>query len=124
MRLSRKRFESLVASTASQVVLSLPEDLRLRARDVLFAVEDLPPRIPGEPYEDDLLGLYEGTPLPERSVEYAPVLPDQITLFWKPLTEMCDSLAELREEIRMTIIHELGHFFGFSEEELEQRGLG
>ncbi len=124
MRISRKRFENLVAHTASQVISSLPEELRSHARDVLFAVEDRPPRIPGEPYTDDLLGLYEGTPLPQRGVDYANIIPDQITLFWKPLGEMAESLPELREEIRMTIIHELGHFFGFTEEELEQRGLG
>ena len=126
LRVSRHEFESLVSRIAEQVVRSLPADLRARAREVLIATDDLPPEGFESPEggDDDLLGLYEGTPLTERSIDYTPLLPDRITLFRLPLTDMCLTPAELRREVRATIIHELGHYFGFEEDELERLGLG
>jgi len=125
VKVSRREFESLVARTAEQIVRTLPGELRERARDVLFATDDYPPPGLESPEgEDDLLGLYEGTPLTERTLEYIPVLPDRITLFRIPLAEMCITDAELRKEVRTTLIHELGHYFGFDEDELERLGYG
>lgn len=122
MHCTRSHFEMLVKKASAEIVGSLPEELRSKARHVLICAADAPS--PGEEdYGEDLLGLYEGTPLPERFIDQPPVLPDRITLFRKPLTAVCDNEWELREEIRATIIHELGHFFGFTEEELEERGL-
>lgn len=127
MRLSRAQFEKMVASSAAAVIRSLPDDLRERARQVIFAAEERPSREQEENADEgegDLLGLYEGTPLVERRIDDAYSGPDRITLFRIPLLEMCGSMKELREEIRITIIHELGHYFGFGEGELERRGLG
>lgn len=126
MRVSRHEFESLVSRTAGQVIRTLPADLRARALEVLIATDDRPPEgfNSTEEGDDDLLGLYEGTPLTERSIDYTPLLPDRITLFRLPLADMCHTPAELRREVRATIIHELGHFFGFEEDELERLGLG
>jgi predicted Zn-dependent protease with MMP-like domain len=126
LRISRHEFDSLVSRTAERVIRSLPADLRARALEVLFATDDLPPEGLESPGEDDndLLGLYEGTPLTERSIDYTPLLPDRITLFRLPLADMCLTPAELRREVRDTIIHELGHYFGFDEDELERLGLG
>lgn len=125
MKISRREFEALVSRTAEQVVRALPADLREKARDVLFATDDYPPEGFESPEgDDDLLGLYEGTPLTERMLEFTPMLPDRITLFRIPLAEMCITPAELRSEVRTTIIHELGHYFGFDEDELERLGLG
>jgi predicted Zn-dependent protease with MMP-like domain len=73
--------------------------------------------------EDDLLfGLYEGTPLPERGND-EPLMPDIITLFAGSLLEACETEDELREEIRKTILHELAHYFGYDEEEIDERGF-
>jgi len=59
----------------------------------------------------------------DRSIDDTLLAPDRITLFRIPFAEMCANERELREEIRLTIIHELGHFFGFEEGDLEERGL-
>lgn len=125
MRISRQKFEELVSELALMVVESLPDELREKAEAVLFAIEDNPgsEHLDDSDSEGDLLGLYEGTPLPERYIDQEPLLPDRITLFRIPLMEMCRGVKELRREIRLTIIHELGHFFGFSEEDLEKLGL-
>jgi predicted Zn-dependent protease with MMP-like domain len=71
-----------------------------------------------------LLGLYEGVPLTERSVNDSPRVPDQISLFREDLEDACDSEEQLQEEVRITLFHELGHYFGFDEGELEELGYG
>mgnify|MGYP003591590413 FL=1 len=123
MLLSKKEFDDLVSSITDQVISSLPHDLREQAETVLIVTADKPSKeqmlFPGD---EDLLGLYEGVPLNERRVD-DPLIPDRITIFRKPLLEMCSSLRELRDEIRITLIHELGHFYGFDEDELTERGL-
>jgi predicted Zn-dependent protease with MMP-like domain len=102
---------------------------------VRAALDSLPPKLAGalenvavvvreENAEDpDLLGLYEGTPLPERTSGAAP-LPDQITIYRLPLEESFPDPEELEEEIRITVLHELAHYFGIDEERLEQLGYG
>ena len=72
---------------------------------------------------DSLLGLYIGVPLPERAFGEVPYEPDQILIFRQPLERMCGSAGELREQIRITLIHELAHYFGFDEEYLRELGL-
>ncbi len=72
---------------------------------------------------DTLLGLYEGVPQTERDSGYGLVLPDRITIFQEPLQDACDTEAELVEEVRVTVLHELAHHFGISEDELERLGL-
>jgi predicted Zn-dependent protease with MMP-like domain len=73
--------------------------------------------------EDELLlGLYEGVPLTERSVMDAPRPPDVIYLFKHDLEDACDDVATLAAEVRTTLLHELGHYFGFGEDELEELG--
>ncbi len=130
MHLSRTQFELMVFDVAAKIVASLPDDLRDKAGNVMFAVEDRPTREQMESVEDDgdtgddLLGLYEGTPLTERTIDDMRIVPDRITLFRIPLLDMCRSRKELHGEIRLTIIHELAHFFGFEERDLEERGLG
>lgn len=70
-----------------------------------------------------LFGLYEGVPLVERTSEYGMVLPDKISIFQEPLEQACQDEAELIEEIRLTVLHELAHHFGTSDEELAELGL-
>lgn len=74
--------------------------------------------------EQLLLGLYEGIPLTLRSVQDGPRVPDQISLFREDLEDACDSIEEMEEQVRITLFHELGHYFGFDEEQLENLGYG
>ena len=69
---------------------------------------------------DSLYGLYQGTPLPERAWAYGNTLPDRITIFQKPIEEDCEDEDEVRAVIGETLIHEVGHYFGLSEEEIEE----
>jgi predicted Zn-dependent protease with MMP-like domain len=102
--------------------------------EVRAALDSLPPRIARaldnvavviedeNPADPDLLGLYEGVPLPERGQGYAGQLPDRITIYRIPLEESFEDPAELREEIRVTVLHELAHYFGIDEDRLEELG--
>ena len=79
----------------------------------------------GYPPDEPLLGLYEGAALAEQSFFAPPPLhPDTIFIFQEPLEEMCESLAELEQEIEITVVHEVAHFLGISEERLEELGYG
>ena len=75
---------------------------------------------PGEP----LLGLFEGVSLIERSVTSPPLYPDIIYLFQEPLETMCETPEELEEEIEITVVHEIAHFIGMTEERLAELGYG
>jgi len=126
MHITSGKFEQLVRSITADMQRALPPELRDKAQRVIVGIADRPSR---EQYgqvennDDDLLGLYEGTPLPERHIDDLFILPDQITLFRMPLMDLCANEAELREEIRLTLMHELGHYFGFEEGDLEKLGF-
>lgn len=122
MPVTRKHFEELVDEIAAGVLEALPDDLRALAADVVLEVADRPTRAQDPDGDGDLLGLYEGVPLVERRPDDVLIQPDRITLFYRPLTRFAASEAELRREIRVTLVHELGHFFGFDEDELRERG--
>ena len=74
--------------------------------------------------EDSLFGLYEGVPLTQRGGEYHLVPPDRITIFRGPLERACASPQAIAREVRITVMHELGHHLGFEEDRLEELGLG
>jgi predicted Zn-dependent protease with MMP-like domain len=97
---------------------SLPERLAAALRNVAVVVEDF------NREEPDLYGLYEGIPLPERSGESWGHLPDRIAIYRRPLEEDFPDPAELEEEIRITVLHELAHYFGIGEERLDELGYG
>ena len=69
---------------------------------------------------DSLYGLYQGTPLTERGWNYSNALPDRITIFQRPIEEDCENDDEIRAVVGETLIHEVGHYFGLSEEEIEE----
>jgi predicted Zn-dependent protease with MMP-like domain len=69
-----------------------------------------------------LLGLYEGVPLTSRNINYAGVLPDRITIFRHAICAICNTEAEVVEQVRRTVIHEVGHYFGISDERLRELG--
>jgi len=107
---SRKSFEHLVR----KALLGLPARFRRRLENVAVMIEDEPP----EGVPPDTLGLYEGVPLTQRCLG-EPTLPDRIVLFRGPLERACHTPQEVEAEVRRTVLHEVGHFFGLEEEELE-----
>jgi len=107
------RFEDRVA----RVVESLPPELGVAIRNIEISVED------EHPDDPDLFGLYEGVPLPERG-DWAGALPDRIRIFRIPLVESFPDPAELEKEIRITVLHELAHYFGIDESRLDELGYG
>ena len=105
----------------------LPRHFREQLRNVEFVVEERPSAelLSAEgldPEFDSLYGIYQGVPLPERSALDPPLLPDKITIFAEPLLEDFPEPADLREEIRLTVLHEIAHYFGMDEEEVEDLG--
>jgi predicted Zn-dependent protease with MMP-like domain len=99
------------------VLRSLPAELREAIRNVEITVEEEHPEDP------DLFGLYEGVPLPERG-DWAGSLPDRIRIFRRPLVESFPDPAELEAEIRITVLHEVAHYFGIDEDRLDELGYG
>ncbi|MDX6485868.1 MAG: hypothetical protein QOF43_1021 [Gaiellaceae bacterium] len=99
----------------SRALRSLPAELQQAVRNVEIAVEDEHPEDP------DLFGLYEGVPLPERG-DWAGAMPDRIRIFRVPLLESFPDPAELEAEIRITVLHELAHYFGIDEDRLDELG--
>jgi predicted Zn-dependent protease with MMP-like domain len=94
---------------------ALPADIAAALRNVAVVVED------EHPDDPDLFGLYEGVPLTERGDE-AGSLPDRIAIYRKPLEEEFQDPRELEREIRITVLHELGHYFGLDEDRLAELG--
>lgn len=97
------------------VLRSLPAELRQAIRNVEITVEE------EHPDDPDLFGLYEGVPLTERG-DWAGSLPDWIRIFRRPLVESFRDPAELEAEIRITVLHEIAHYFGIDEDRLEDLG--
>jgi predicted Zn-dependent protease with MMP-like domain len=107
---------------AEETLDSLPEEFRSRIQNVAILVEDFPkhqlsPR-PGQPGRL-LLGSFHGVPATKKSVFDLSVGPAHIVLYQKNIEAVCSSEAEVRHQIRQTLIHELGHYFGMTEEQLK-----
>ena len=118
-----KRFEELV----QEAIDGLPAFFQERLENVGVVIEEEPePELLEEmgmdPERDTLYGLYEGTPLTERDLDVAWQLPDKVTIFRRPLLEDCRTERELVEEVRVTVVHEIAHFFGIEEERLQDLG--
>jgi predicted Zn-dependent protease with MMP-like domain len=94
---------------------SLPPQIAAALENVAVVVED------ENPDDPDLFGLYHGVPLPERG-DMAGLLPDKISIYRIPLEESFPDPAELRDEIRITVLHELAHYFGLDEERIAELG--
>ena len=95
---------------------SLPPELAAALVNVAIVIED------ENPDDPDIFGLYEGIPLTERGSGDFGQLPDRIAIYRRPLEEDFDDPAELREEIRITVLHELAHYFGFDEDRIAELG--
>ena len=125
MHISADRFEKLTFAITDEVLAQLPPDLRADAEQVILDVADQASlgQLRRAGVEGGaLLGLYEGVPLIARHPNSILLQPDRITLFRLPIAAMCRTEVELKAQIRKTLVHELGHYFVFSEDELEARG--
>ena len=121
-RLSRAEFEKLVA----QAVESLPPRFLERLENVEVVVEGEPTREDLEHAEIEpgrtLFGLYQGVPQTQRGTWYGSVLPDRIVIYQRPIEAVARTRREIRKEIRITLMHEIGHHFGLGEDELSEAG--
>ncbi len=118
--MTRAEFERLV----EEALRDIPRRFRRAMQNVAVVVEDEPsPELlaemgigPG----DTLLGLYQGIPLPERSWGYGNALPDRISIYQGPIEEEYETEEDIRNCVAETVIHEFGHYFGMSEEQIEE----
>jgi predicted Zn-dependent protease with MMP-like domain len=122
--MTRREFEKIV----EEAVASLPEAIRKRIENVAFHVAESPNRRQSRQTGTDrggaLYGLYEGTPLTERSAGEPPLLPDRITIFKRAIEHDCRTRADMVRCIQETVLHELGHYFGFDDDQLDGFGIG
>jgi predicted Zn-dependent protease with MMP-like domain len=118
--MTRERFTQLVEDALKEI----PRRFRKEMRNVAVVVEDEPSQELLDELEmepgDSLFGLYQGTPLPERSWSFGNNLPDRISIYQRPTEEACETEDDIRDCIAETVIHEFGHYFGMSEEEIEE----
>jgi predicted Zn-dependent protease with MMP-like domain len=115
--LGRAAFERLV----EEALDGLPEEFAELLENVAVVVEEEPdPAVLAElgmDPEEELLGLYLGIPLPARDTQYQ-ALPDQVAIYRGPVLRVCGSRREVVREVRDTVVHELGHYFGLDDEEM------
>lgn len=124
MKVSQKEFDRIVKRSISHI----PCEIRRHLENILIAVQKRPPRTllkeMGLFPNETLLGIYRGVSLGKRSVTAPPLYPDTIFLFHVPLEEMCDTIEEMERQIEKTVVHEIAHYFGISEERLTALGYG
>ena len=108
-----EEFERLV----SQALDAVPAELLELVENCVVLVEDAPP-----PDMAGLLGLYDGVPLTERGEFYAGVLPDRILIFRLPILAICETHADVVEEVHITVVHEIAHHFGIDDDRLHELG--
>ena len=117
--MTREQFTVLV----EEALREIPRRFREAMKNVAVIVEDEPsPDLLDELEmgpDDMLFGLYQGTPLTEREATYGNALPDRISIYQLPIEEACDDEEDIRQCVAETVIHEFGHYFGLSEEEIE-----
>ncbi len=124
LRISASLFRDLV----TRALDLLPAEFAAHMDNVSVVIEDEPGRELLQSLDDDphhsggtLFGLYEGVPLTERGMGDV-LLPDRITIYRRPLLESVDTEAQLVNEVRITVLHEVGHFFGMDEDRLDELG--
>jgi predicted Zn-dependent protease with MMP-like domain len=113
LELSSDEFERLVVDELDL----LPDDMVDGLDNIVFVVEARP-----ENGTLDTLGLYDGVALTERGQYGFGEMPDRIVLFREPLLSICDTVDELREEIHVTLVHEIAHFYGIDDDRLHELG--
>jgi predicted Zn-dependent protease with MMP-like domain len=123
-KLSPSAFDRIVKRAVDRI----PGEIRKGLDNVLISVQPRPSAElldeMGLPPDELLLGVYQGTPLGDRSVAEPPLYPDVIVLFQEPLEEICETVEEMEREIEITVVHEVAHFLGMDEERLAELGYG
>ncbi|SEF30433.1 Predicted Zn-dependent protease, minimal metalloprotease (MMP)-like domain [Amycolatopsis pretoriensis] len=114
VEMSRERFEELVSEALDEV----PPEFAKAMDNVVVLVEEFNEEAP------DILGLYHGIALTERTSSYGGVLPDRISIYRQPILSMCEDEDEVVEEVLITVVHELGHHFGIDDARLHELGWG
>lgn len=107
----RSEFERLVIAALD----ALPDEMVEGLDNTVFVVED-------HPEGEEILGLYDGVALTERGDYGYGELPDRIVVYREPLLEMCESMEQLREEIHVTLVHEIAHYYGIDDDRLHELG--
>lgn len=124
MHLSDDEFEAVV----DEAIQSIPEGFHKYLQDIAIDVEDMPtPEVCGSVKVRDprgLLGLYQGTPLTERHVDQPYRYPERIVIYQLNIERMCRTRRQMIEQIKTTVLHEVGHHFGLSERQLRELGYG
>lgn len=113
MEMGRAAFEALV----DEALAAIPTELTNQIDNCVIVVED-----EGPADDPSLLGLYEGVPITERDSWYAGTLPDRISIFRKPILEICETPEDVVDEVRITVVHEIAHHFGIDDERLHELG--
>jgi len=121
--MDRTEFEELVRESLDE----LPEEFAKRIENVAIVVEDEPDaelmRSLGlHPRRDTLFGLYQGVPLKHRGASYGNVLPDKISIYYRPLLRYCRTPEQIRRQVRTTVIHEIAHYFGMDDAAIRELG--
>ena len=121
--MERDEFETLVAEALDEI----PPEFARYLENIEVVVEDEPAddllRAMGlSPGRDTLFGLYQGVPIDRRGFGFGNALPDKITIYLRPLVRACRTPDRIRREVRRTVVHEIGHHFGFDDRELRREG--
>lgn len=124
LRLSDTEFDRVV----KRAIRRIPLEIRSYLDNVLISVQKRPSKEILEEMglyrNEPLLGMYRGISLMDRAATYPPLYPDTIILFQEPLEKMCETIEELEEQVEITVVHEIAHFIGISEERLAELGYG
>lgn len=115
LELSTEEFDALVVEELDE----LPDEMVDGLDNVVFVTEDRP-----EDGSLDLLGIYEGVAITDRGQYGFGELPDRIVLFREPLLAICETLDELRDQVHVTLVHEIAHFYGIDDAQLHELGWG
>ncbi len=122
MRMNEEAFAEIV----EEALDSIPEGFRGYLRDVAVDVEDMPDQATCEDMDirdpRELLGVYHGTPLTERHVDQPYRYPERIVIYQRNIERMCRSRRQMIDQIRKTVLHEVGHHFGLTEKHLHDLG--
>jgi predicted Zn-dependent protease with MMP-like domain len=120
--MDRETFTQLVA----EAIEMLPEDFTDKMQNVEVVVEDWPDaetvRLAGVRHPAGLLGFYHGVPLTRRTQGYNLVVPDKISIYWKPIMMVCRTPEQVRDRVRQVVRHEIAHYFGIDDNRLREIG--
>ena len=121
---SKQRFAELV----EEALRELPQPFAQHLEEVSVEIKDRPTQkqLKEQGLEEDelLLGLYVGHPMTQRSVEFSGMLPDAVYIFQEDVELVSESEKDLIQQVRITVLHEIGHHFGMDEEDLDELGYG